>query len=276
VVVLNQESLVEKVIYRLIRKHISGPTMGSAISRAKLFNQKGIPVSINFMSQAPQDKAKANYITTTYLQLIREISRMGIKASVHLRFEQLGSKLAGDYAIGNLEQILEVSRKYGVFVWCELTDPVAESILLDKVGDQKSMGVAMNSIDEALGYAKKHKSIKELKVNCKQSHHEKSDATPKIELIASSAKSLVLHSPNESAILKLMKKEAKYRKSLILEFQLGYGEKKLTKMLKKGARLSVYIPFGKDWASYATTNVPEGYMRVLAGRLLNESKKKSV
>ena len=40
--------------------------------------------------------------------------------------------------------------------------------------------------------------------------------------------------------------------------------------MKKGAKVSVMVPFGKDWVKYATTNVPEGYMRFFAKRLLNE------
>ncbi|MGI0141668.1 MAG: hypothetical protein ACREBF_03405 [Candidatus Micrarchaeales archaeon] len=271
---MKQESLVEKVIYRLIRKHISGPTMGSAIARAKQFNGKGIPVSISFMSQPPKDRAKANYITTTYLQLIREISRMGIKANVHLKFEQLGQRVSDDFAIENLSQILETAKKWGVFVWCEISDPIREPILLNRLHGAQGLGVALNSIEDAISYAKRNKGIKELKVNCRghtEDAKEKHDSTAaSLEALAASAKSLVLHSPKEAYVSRLMKKNPKYRKSLIFEFQLGYGEKKLNKMLKKGTRLSVYIPFGKDWASYAMTNVPEGYTRALANRLLTE------
>ncbi|MDE1856357.1 MAG: hypothetical protein KGH49_03955 [Candidatus Micrarchaeota archaeon] len=266
-----QGSIVERVIHRLVRKHISGPTMGSAIARAKEYNKKGMPVSINFISSAPQDKARANYNTTTYMQLAREIARMGIKATVHLKLEQLGSGLEREYAARNLDSILAVARKAGVFVWCELTDPFSETLLLEHVHDGKGMGVAVHSLEEAIRYAKANKAIKELKIMLgKKELDGKHEKTEPIESITKSLRSVVLNSPNEGLASKLSKKGTKYRSSLILEFQLGYGEKKLGKMAKKGSRISVVIPFGKDWASYAMTNVPEGYTRALANRLLHE------
>jgi hypothetical protein len=37
--------------------------------------------------------------------------------------------------------------------------------------------------------------------------------------------------------------------------------------MKKGTKISVLVPFGKDWIKYAMNNVPEGYMRFVAGKL---------
>lgn len=254
--------------------------MDSAISRAKLLNAKGVPVSINFLAQPPLDKAKANYITTTYLQLVREIARLGIKASVHLKFDQLGSNISAEYASSNLESILAMSRKYGVFVWCELNDPLREFSLLNQIKDAKGLGLCVGSIEDALEYSKKHKPLRELKVTCASRNdgekEAKQDSIESIEQIAKGSKSLILMSPKDSSVAKLTKNTSKYRKSLIFEFQLGYGDKKLNKMIRKGARLSIYIPFGKDWASYAMKNVPHRYMRLLASSLLSEQKKTSV
>ncbi|MDE1869493.1 MAG: hypothetical protein KGH71_00720 [Candidatus Micrarchaeota archaeon] len=271
-----QDSLVEKVIFRLIKKHISGPTMGSAIERAKQFNARSIPVSINFISQSPPDKAKANYITTTYLQLVREISRLGINASVHLRLDQLGSTISQEEAIENLNSILAVSSRYGVFVWCELSNPSTEFPIVNQVKETSRLGLSFTNIEDGMVYSKKSKRFGSIKVSCRGKHDGekelKSDPMDSIEQIASSAKSLVLLEPKESSVSKLMKKGGKYRKSLIFEFQLGYAENRLGKLLKRGAPLSVFVPFGKDWASYAMNNVPHKYMRVLASNLLSEAK----
>ncbi|MDE1825518.1 MAG: hypothetical protein KGH61_01610 [Candidatus Micrarchaeota archaeon] len=279
---MKQSSFVERVIYRLIRKHISGPTMGSALARAKQLNSKGIPVSINFMSRPPQDRAKANYITTTYMQLVREIARLGVKASVHLQLQQLGSNLSDELAVENLQSVIDASRKCGVFVWCEVLDPAKDTTLVSRLSDPKGLGFAFSSVVHGMNYAKRHRPIKELKVMCKPEEQDvaekvegkakKPDSLESIEAIAQASRNLVLLSPKESIVEKLVKKNGKYRKSLIFEFQLGYGEKKLNKMLKKGTRISIYIPFGKDWASYAMNNVPEGYMRMLANSLLTGQK----
>lgn len=250
--------------------------MGSAIDKAKLFNAKSIPVSINFISQSPHDKAKANYITTTYLQLVREISRLGINASVHLRLDQLGSTISSEEAIENLSNVLAVSTKNNVFVWCELSDPSKEFEMVSQIKETDQLGLSFTNIEDGMLYSKKSKKFGSIKVSCRGKHdgekEAKSDPMDSIEQIAGNSKSLVLLEPKESSVSKLMKKGGKYRKSLIFEFQLGYAENRLGKLLKKGTPVSVYIPFGKDWASYAMNNVPHKYMRVIASNLLSEGK----
>lgn len=270
-----QDSFVERVIFKLVKKHIAGPTMSSAIKKAKELNSKGIPASIAFLSQPPSDTAKANYITATYMQLAREISRLGITASVHLTLEQLGSSLSKETSINNLKKVLEVSKKSGVFVWCELKEAKGSNNLLKKIKDTKGLGVAFNSFENCIEFVNKDKLTKDIKVICEegseaqQDGKEKHDTIRYVDAVIPKLNNLVLLSPNEGSIAKLMKKNGKYKKTLIFEFQLGYGEKKVGKMLKRGARLSMYVPFGKDWVNYAINNVPEKYTRAVASRLLS-------
>ncbi len=270
-----QDSLVERVIFNLIKKHIAGPTMNSAISRAKLLNAKGIPASITFLTSPPHNAAKATYITATYMQLIREIARFGITANVHIPLQQLGIGIADDAALNNIKRILEVSKRAGVFVWFELNEPGSEHAIISHLKDKKGFGVALGSFESAIKYVNKQNFVKDLKVTCgKISDEKKSDKKDKqdtikyIDSIIPKTNNLVLLSPNDGAVSKLIKKNGKYRKALIFEFQLGYGEKKIKKMLSKGTRMSMYVPFGKDWVTYAINNVPEGYMRAIAGSLL--------
>ena len=56
----------------------------------------------------------------------------------------------------------------------------------------------------------------------------------------------------------------------ILEYKFGESGKGMKRALKRGAKVSVYLPFGKDWQAYAMNKVPEGYTRFLAGKLLGE------
>lgn len=277
-----QDSLVERVIFNLIKKHIAGPTMNSAISRAKLLNTKGIPASITFLTSPPHNTAKATYITATYMQLIREIARLGITANVHIPIQQLGVGIANETALNNIKKILEVSKRSGVFVWFELTEPEGESVIINRLKDKKGFGIALGSFDSGVRYVGKHSSVKDLKIICgkaeegkksdtkKGENKERQDTMKYIDSIMPKTNNLVLLSPNEGAVSKIISKNGKYRKALIFEFQLGYGEKKIKSMLGRGTRLSMYVPFGKDWVTYAINNVPEGYMRAIAGSLLKE------
>jgi len=248
--------------------------MGSALRKAKSVNMKGIPVSITFLSDNPDSRAKSSYITTTYMQLIRELSRLGIKGSVHMQLEQLGSGLSKEIAIENAKKIIEFGNKYGIFVWLESNK---ENNLLAELSSSKGVGAAFSSIESAEAYYKSYISkhrYRMMKVMCKSEAKSKPiDEVNSISKLMDNGK-VVLLSPSDSIIEKFLKNGIKYKKSLIFEFQLGYSEKRLGKWAKKGMGLSMYIPFGKDWVRYTMSNVPEGYMRSIAGSLLAEKEEK--
>lgn len=267
---MQQESFVGKIIYRLIRKHIAGNTMGSALQKAKSINMKGVPVSITFLSDILDSRVKASYITTTYMQLIREVSRLGIKGSAHVLLEQLGSRISKEVAIENAKKVIEFGNKYGVFIWLESND---ENNLLTQFSSLKGVGAAFSSIEGAdayyRAYARRHK-YSMIKVMCTSERKSKpAEEISVISRLANSSK-VVLLSPNDNIIEKFLKNGNKYKKSLIFEFPLGYSEKRLGKWIKKGAYTSMYIPFGKDWVRYTMSNVPDGYMKALAASLLSE------
>ena len=285
---LEHDSLLTKVIYKLVKKHIAGHTMASAIAKAKEFNALGIPASITFLTQTPQDKAKANYVLATYMQLIREVSRLNVKASVHMHIKQLGSTISADTAASNLEKLLKVGNKSGVFLWCEVDSVNDEYSIIKKFENARGLGFACSSIDDALHYVSRQRKAGVLKVSCSdgisatrkdtseagaKKEREKGKETSSDEKVAKlldASSSLVLLSPDERLVKNLTKGKRNYKKSLVFEFQLGYNEKRLREMAKLGLNLSIYMPFGKDWVSYAMSRVPEGYLRAVSHRLLKE------
>ncbi len=267
---MKNESFAEKFLYRLIKKHISGSTMSSALERAKTINDKSIPTTITFLSNVPENKAKAKYVTSTYIELIRRISRSGLRASIQVPLIQVGSRIDREASFFNFTEILEAGKRYGVFIWAETEDPS----LLSQLKESRGFGLA-TTLENAREYVKTHKSssLKILfdgfaeKLDPKAEH--KNIDLDEIELLSKNAKMLVLSFLPEKHLWKLLKKQ-KSRKSLIFEVQLGSSIRKLQKVQKKGTKACIYIPFGKDWVEYAMNNVPEGYTRFLAGNLLNE------
>ncbi len=272
---MQQESFAEKVIYRLIKKHIAGPTMSLAIKKAKQINDKGLPVSITFLSAAPSDRPKVNYVTNTYLQLAREIARIGVRGSIDVPLEQIGMGISEEVAAESTGKIIEACRRYGIFTWIGIGDPSKELKVVRKLGFQKGVGLYFNSIKNLNLYAEKADSAYPIKVVCRmdgeKKEEEKESTVAEINKVLRKFHKLILFSPSENVTSKLLG-DAKNRKALIFEFQLGYSDKKLNKIVKRGARVSISMPFGRDWVGYAINNVPEGYMRLLANTLLKEEK----
>lgn len=269
------EPLLEKVLHRLVKKYISGTTMNSALDKAKEINSRNIAASITFLSGNVVDKSKARYITTTYLELIRQISRLGIKASVQIPAEQIGFAIDDEAASGNLTEIINAGSKYGVFVWLEVHSP--DYVRLNTIDESKrAFGLAFPH-DNFQTYMKHYRGTKAVKLM----FNEDKSASPKdyyyyrhvindVRSMGNSVNNCILSYLPDKAFKSFVNNGIKKETSLAFEYGLGYSSKKLSKAVRRGARLSLLVPFGKDWVSYATTNVPEGYMRFFAKRLLNE------
>lgn len=264
---LKEGQLLERVLGRLMRKHISGTTMSSALEKAKQLNGEGISASITFLSDRAHDKMKARYATTTYEELIRRIARLGIKADVQVPLEQIGIDIDSKTMLDNLSEILALAQRYNVFVWAELMNKEQALKELEDVGVK---GIAMHD-DSAIDCIKVYRRMKRVKIMFKEG--EKDENIHYKDLLESLPRSrfgeCVLSSLPEETFLAAARRSRNER-NLTFEFRLGYRGRKIRKALGKGSTMSVLVPFGKDWVRYAMNNVPEGYMRFIAGRLMSD------
>lgn len=242
--------------------------MSSAISKTKELNSKKMPVSITFLSNNIANRSKARYVTTTYIELVRQLSRLGLKASIQIPMDQIGFAFDEEAASENLKSIIDVANKYGVFVWAEVGD--MKNGMMERFEKFRGLGMALNAAD-AVKYAKKYKPGKPVKVLLNVQHKKKLDAAliKDIEYLSGAVSNIVLFSTPDDALWEILSK--KLNKSVVYEFRLGYSNKRIKKAMKRGAKVSIYMPFGKEWEAYAMNNVPEGYMRFLASKLLNET-----
>ena len=260
------EPIVERIIHGMVRKHIAGTTMDSALEAAKQLNSKNIPASLMFISSNVTDKAKAKYITTTYSELIRRIARSGLKAGVQVPLEQLGAGIDSETAMDNFSEIVAVGNKYGVFLWAE-PDGMKSSVT-SSIARMKGVGIAINE-DDAGNYKKYGRKLSSVKLVFRKPISDgKEGAMKRLESLRKSFPRLVVARLPEKDISKVLKNKQKM--DISIEFEFGYSEKKIAMLAKKGVKVSVLVPFGKDWIKYAMNNAPESYMRFVARKLLKD------
>lgn len=267
-----ERAIAERLLYRIIRRHIAGTTMSSAIDKARELNDRKLPVSIAFLSESAKDSTKARYATTTYLELIRRIARMGLKASVQVPLDQIGYDISDDVAEKNANEILSTARNYGVFVWLEIRSN--RFALPSFLHDAKGVGYAV-SVDYSDDYLHANRGdIKALKLLCTEAHANGKEAAKRVSgMVKNAAKTVrnaVVQSAPEGSMRELLN-GSNVKKSIIFEMQLGYSGKKISRIVKRGGRVSVYVPFGKDWEHYAVSRAPERYARFLATKILKEA-----
>ncbi len=254
----------------MVKKHIAGTTMSAAMAKVEDLNNRKIPTSITFLSSSVDSKSRARYITITYLELIRRISRLGLKASVHIPSVQMGTAIDQEMAARNINEIIAAGNKYGVFVWLEVQDN--DLVLANGLNGARGYGFAIPE-QMVKKYAALHKKLRSAKILFDEGkevkHSEKGQIFRVLDAVLKNSSNVVLSSPPEK-IIGSFSNGSKYKGRVVLEFKLGYSYKKLSKSAKNGAKVSVNVPFGKDWVGFAMNRVPEGYMRFLASNLLNE------
>ncbi len=245
--------------------------MSSALSKAKELNSKNLTASITFLSSNVDSKSKARYVTTTYTELIRRIARLGLRANIHVSTEQLGYGINRQAALENTIAILETGNKYGVFVWLELNNAGNESLAM-RLSRYRGFGIAFynKDVDHYIG-----KHLPNLPAKILFNGSDKADISDDDAAAVHSAVgrigTVVLESPPESLSSKLLKsKNLMPKKDIIFEYRMVYSNRKMNRAIKKGAKLSILVPFGKDWTTYAADKASAGYMRFLAGSLLGE------
>ncbi|MGC8676277.1 MAG: hypothetical protein ACP5T3_02045 [Candidatus Micrarchaeia archaeon] len=268
------ESIVERLMYKVVKRHIAGTTISSAIETAKALNSRGVPVSISFLSSSVDKLPKARYAAYTYTELLHRIARFGLKASVHMPLEEIGYLISKESSLSYLRNIVQLGNRLGIFIWAELPGgaPMPRAI------EAKGLGYAIG-INEDIDALPDKRMLKLIfppngSVSSKEDKsmseaHERELAIVRKAL--SRAGSVVLHAPPDKLVGMLMKNKA-YKNSLIFEFQLGYERKRLAAVKNKGWNVSMYVPFGKGWVDYAVKRIQGHYTHIIASKLLDGKK----
>jgi proline dehydrogenase len=247
------EPFVERILHKLVRKHIAGTTMDSALEAAKELNSMNVPVSIT------------RYNATAYAELVRRIARSGIKSSIHVQLDMVGSDIEEQLALDNMQTVIDAGNKYGVFLWVE-PDGMSKA-MVSKLGRNRGVGLAVNvlKVDD---YVKSCPKMGAFKLSFKDYDIEDpKEAAKTIDAMKKVADNIVVSAVDEKLMWRMIKAR---QKDVTYELGFGYSSSKIKKAMKRGAKVSVLVPFGKDWIKYAMNNVPEGYMRFVAGKLLKE------
>ena len=288
--VLEQNTFLKNLVYRLIRKHISGTTINTAFKLTKSLNDKDMPATITFLNENVSDTGKARYNLNSYIQLVKQISRLNLNASVSVRLSQLGFSLPNGIIERNMLALLTTAKSSKVSMWLEYEDSIGLNRLVEtcrRYGNlYDGIGVELplqhQSIDQAVDNLPRASAVKLI------SHYNmgglgekkagKSQAKQKgaidmysyyIDKLYKRKTAICIQEPDEKTVYRLAKANKQYKRDLIFELPLGYSKRWQSKFMKEKMKVGVYIPYGKDWIPYAINKLTEGRIRELAVSILD-------
>ncbi|MEM3260572.1 MAG: hypothetical protein QXI95_01915 [Candidatus Micrarchaeaceae archaeon] len=274
-----EKAFIKRLIFRLIKKKIAGSTINTAFNATKDINARHMQATITFLNEGDSTPQKARYNLMSYMELANRIGRLHINASVSLRLSQISY---GNNVEANLSKLAEHAKMNGVMLWLEHERPMrieelagiyarhfnecnlgmelpikAQGIerIEEKLAEGSNVKLISRGAQAPAAKGKKQKSIVELYVE-------------HASMLAKKPVNVWISEGEEKTVSKVAQM-LQYRKNLIFELPLGYNKKWQSKLSSKGVKMSVYVPYGKDWIPYAINRLTEGHIRDIALTLLD-------
>lgn len=293
-----EQTFIKKLVFRFISKHISGTTLNSALDVTKSLNSRGIATTVTFLNDHIRDSVRARYNLNSYMQLMKQISRLNLNSGISVRLSQLGSSASDDMADKGMRELLEVARNLSVPIWIEYEAAMDSKRLVESYRDYRDsygnigleLPIRSNNMEELVRMLPRKDCMLKLTTHSyadtlarrargKQERQARQQKQQKqmdpVTLYSTYAKRLssrnrvYILENDEKALYKIATQGQVPKKDLIIELPLGYSAKWLKKLTKKKLNMGVYVPYGKDWIPYALNKLSEGRIRNIAVSILN-------
>src|SRR5215218_5798330 len=116
---LSESSTAKKVITRtpvsrsLARRFVAGDTLEEAVDAARVLNNAGLTVSLDFLGESVKSREEASAATDMVIRIFETIAANGLEANVSVKPTQLGLDLDEAFCRANVEMVLQRARELG-------------------------------------------------------------------------------------------------------------------------------------------------------------------
>ena len=260
------------------KSYVAGYNSNEVLSIVEKLNGQGFSATIDILGEHVKDLDISKNITQQYCELFENINLKSIDSTISVKPTHIGLDISKNVVLENFNKIIEVARDKSNFLRIDMessknTDDTFE-IYKSLKNRYPEVGVVLQaylkrSIDdiENLAGPKFNARI------CKGIYKEDSE-------IAYKEKDIINNNFLEMAKLMLQKNsyacfathdqqlidslvelvEKKKIETTKFEFQVLYGvpmNGKLEKLISKGYKVRIYVPFGPDWYEYSLRRLKE-------------------
>lgn len=269
---------------RVSHRFVAGETIDEAIEAARLLNQKGMSVTLDFLGESVSDKAVAISSADEIIELLDNIESSGVEANVSVKLSQLGLRIDEELALENMRRILKHAKSYGnkVRIDMEESDLVDTTLALYHTlrdeDDFDNAGVVIQaylhrSVADVAKLVKEGAWIR----LCKGAYAEPPDmAFPDkadtdrnfVELtrfmLSAEARANGVYLGIATHDAKMIDASLDYVSSSEIssdefEFQMLFGIRRelQKKLVRDGYRVRIYVPYGTAWYPYLVRRLAE-------------------
>jgi len=266
---------------KMSHRFVAGETLDEAIAAARVCNQQGMLVSLDYLGENVATAADAQRARDAYLQVFDKIAAEKLNANVSCKLTQLGLDISAEFCEGQLLSIVERAAAYGNFLRVDMEGSLYTARTIDVVKRVRTQSPAVGTVIQSYLY-RSEQDVNDLLAYgcrirlCKGAYKEPPEvAFPRkqdvdasyvklMEILLSSGfyHGIATHDPKMIAATIRHARKDKISKD-DFEFQMLYGVRTdlQRQLVRDGFRLRIYIPYGQDWFPY--------FMRRLAERPAN-------
>ncbi|HVS45332.1 MAG TPA: proline dehydrogenase family protein [Verrucomicrobiae bacterium] len=275
---LSPDSPFQKRFFFLAKRFVAGETIEAALDAVRELNAAGMTATLDFLGEDVLERGAAIKTRDAYLDMLAKIRASGLRTNVSVKLTAMGLLVDEDFALDNLEQILERAQaNEDPFVRIDMEGSPVTQVTLDIF--ERAFAKHRNVGPVLQAYLKRTPADVERCIElgarvrlCKGAYNE----TPEIAIkemadirqtYLQSAKLLLsegiypgiaTHDRRIIAAVKAFAKEHGIGADRF-EFQMLYGCRPdvQRQLVAEGYRLRVYVPFGTHWAGYFYRRVLE-------------------
>lgn len=263
---------------RVALRFVAGETLDDAVEVIARLNAQGAAVSIDYLGENVIDPGQARAAGVVYLDAIERIAARGLDADVSVKLTQLGLDIDPALAYETAEQIAARAAVAGTSVTLDMEDHRTTDRTIDTA--LRLSGAHPGAIGIALQAALKRtpgdlERVMAAGINvrlCKGAYKEpRALAWQGRRRVAESYRSLAARllggdvyamiATHDETLVDHAATEVKRRarSSTSFEFQMLYGVRRelQQRLIARGYRLRVYVPFGDQWYPYLTRRIAE-------------------
>ena len=260
------------------KSYVAGYSSNEVLSIVEKLNGQGFSTTIDILGEHVKDLDISKNITQQYCELFENINSKSIDSNISVKPTHIGLDISKNVVLENFNKIIEVARDKSNFLRIDMESSANTDNTFEIYNSLKNKYAGVGVVLQA--YLKR--SIDDIenlagpKFNariCKGIYKEDSE-------IAYKEKDMINHNFLEMAKLMLQKNSyacfATHDQQLIdslvelvekmkiettkFEFQVLYGvpmNGKLEKLISKGYKVRIYVPFGPDWYEYSLRRLKE-------------------
>ena len=254
---------------------IAGPSLKDAIERARQIESKRMEPMINYLGEAfgSNDRKKVGEAVRTYEELISLMAKNRIKGSIAVKPTQLGLLISYKLLERNYSEIVKEAEKKGIFVWLDMEESkyVDDTIKLYKTHvKSRTTGICIqsylkrseNDIKALSGYNAVVRLVKgAYKPEPETGFTSRAEVTENyarlMRMLFETYKKFTIATHDTRMITEAMKLEKRYKKDVSFAMLNGIRNGYAESLASKGYNIFIYLPFGREWVSYAYRRLRE-------------------